>query len=264
MFESKLFCEAVRRETLNYQILQPENRNLIDKNATSFFGSYQAVCELTEDGLLFHYPQSDQLFPEPPLIRKQYIDLNDFDYIGFQNTHRYDKRNTETKTVGFFLKDVKFEHVCYRPWDYIGRLMQYRQTLTPDISCYTDMPITDQWRNTYWNRLIGAYWQYCGLTVIPAVSWSDERSFEFSFSGLEKGSIVAVSTNGTGAVRSRFMTGFKELCARIKPERVICYCTPYTEMHNYAKILYLEHEGNKKRRLARWLPVPEQRTFQFN
>jgi hypothetical protein len=83
------------------------------------------------------------------------------------------------------------------------------------------MTITDQWQNIYRNMLVGAYWQHCGLTVIPTVSWSDERSFGFCFSGLEKGSAVAVSTNGTGETRSRFMAGFAELCRVVEPRLVI-------------------------------------------
>lgn len=33
-----------------------------------------------------------------------------------------------------------------------------------------------------------------GLRVVPTVNWGTKESFDFCFSGIEKGSIVAVST----------------------------------------------------------------------
>jgi hypothetical protein len=126
------------------------------------------------------------------------------------------------------------------------------------------MSLEEQWVNTYWSRFVGKFWQICGLTVAPTVSWGSESSFEFCFSGIAKGSVVALSTNGTGKTRMRFMAGFKELCARIEPQCVICYCPPYPEMYNYAKILALEHEGNRARRLARLRPMPGQLLFDFD
>ena len=51
----------------------------------------------------------------------------------------------------------------------------YHQTLACLLTC--------QWRYKYIvylkNRWGGAYWQSSGLTVIPTISWGDERSFEF-------------------------------------------------------------------------------------
>jgi hypothetical protein len=125
------------------------------------------------------------------------------------------------------------------------------------------MPIDEQWINTYWSRFVGVYWQSCGLTVIPTISWGDERSFGFCFAGIEEGAVVAVSTIGTRHARTQFLGGFKEFCVQNKPECVICYCSPYPEMHNYAKILALEHEGNRVRRLMRQRPVRGQLALQI-
>lgn len=44
------------------------------------------------------------------------------------------------------------------------------------------------------NRYCGAYWQDLGLKVIPTVSWALKSCFSFCFEGIEKHSIVVVST----------------------------------------------------------------------
>ena len=48
--------------------------------------------------------------------------------------------------------------------------------------------------NIFRNRWCGAYWASKGIRVIPSVNWGDESTFDFCFDGVEKGSIVAVST----------------------------------------------------------------------
>jgi hypothetical protein len=113
------------------------------------------------------------------------------------------------------------------------------------------------------SRLAGAYWQRRGLTVIPSVSWSGGESFAFCSDGVEKGSVIAVSTLGTRAIKERFMAGFIEVCRKIEPSCVICYDTPYPEMYGCAPILPLEHEGNRARRLLRYRPFPGQLVFPF-
>jgi hypothetical protein len=223
------------------------------------------ICELADDCLLLHYPDLPiSALPDMPAIRRQNIDLVDLDYIGYQNTCEEASEQDKRKTVGFFLPDYRFAPVCLRPWNYVPKLSQYKQVMSPDLSCYTDMPIDEQWLNIYWNRFVGAFWQYCGLTVIPTLTWSDERGYDFCFSGITKGSVVAVSTLGTGSVRRDFLSSFKELCKQIEPEGVICYCTPYSEMHDYAKIYPLENEGHKKRRIIKQRPFPGQLSFVFN
>jgi hypothetical protein len=139
-------------------------------NDASFFQLHDSLCELVNGWLLIHYPKSMLNRPKIPVIKRQVVDISRLSYIGFQNIRRIDSREPHIKTVGFFLKDYKFVRVCYRPWQFVDRLKQYKQVLSPDISVFTDMQYDEQMINVYWNRLTGAYWQYCGLTVIPTLS----------------------------------------------------------------------------------------------
>ena len=238
-----------------------QSNNRPDEGDVAFFAQYRDLCKITPEGILFIYPESEQTYKNVPIIKKQKIDTDNVKYIGFQNTRLHDVRMSSNKTVGFFLYDSKFEHICERPWDYYNRLGQYKQVMSPDLSCFSDMSIAEQWMSVFRSRLVGAYWQYCGLTVIPTITWSNSNSFSFCFSGLEKGSVVAVSTIGTSAVKEIYMAGYREMCRVIKPEVVICYCNPYLEMRRYADVIEAEHEAHIARRKARFRPLPGQITF---
>ncbi|MGE9995001.1 DUF4417 domain-containing protein [Peptoniphilaceae bacterium SGI.137] len=47
----------------------------------------------------------------------------------------------------------------------------------------------------YRNRALGYYMQSRGLYVIPNVRWSDSRSFEYCFDGLDKNGMYCISTH---------------------------------------------------------------------
>ena len=79
-----------------------------------------------------------------------------------------------------------------------------------------------------------------GLTVIPSICWSDEDSFAWCFDGEPVGGAVAVSSVGTQKApeaRRLFLLGYKEMLARLKPEKIIFFgdvpesCTGNIERH---------------------------------
>lgn len=69
-----------------------------------------------------------------------------------------------------------------------------------------------------------------GIHVIPSVVWGEADTFGFCFDGIEKGSVVAVSTVGVRNEKDYFMAGYRELMKRIEPTAVICYGKPFEEM----------------------------------
>ncbi len=162
-----------------------------------------------------------------PLVKKQEISLEDVQLIGYDKVNQSDDYG---KIVHFFLDDYRFESVYNDPEKKIEKLKQYKAVLTPDFSMFVEMPIALQLFSTFKNRWVGAYLQEQGISVIPTVRWGDLTSFNFCFDGIEKGSIVAVSTIGIKKEKSHFMLGYNEMLSRIKPEKIICYGKPFDEM----------------------------------
>lgn len=185
---------------------------------------------------------------ELPIIFKQDIDVDDLNFLGYQNTRNKDQKTDST--IHFFMDDYKFGSVWSKPNESLNRLRQYKQVITPDFSIYANMPIIMQMNNVFKRRWVGAYWQSQGLKVIPSVGWSDERSFDFCFDGIEKGSVVAISTLGAKRnFKYEFLKGYMEMRKRIEPEKIICYCTPFDEIKH--EVIHIEHEARVASRLAR-------------
>ena len=66
----------------------------------------------------------------------------------------------------------------------LQKLSEFYCVLSPDFSLFTNMPRALQIESVFKNRWCGAFWQSKGLKVIPTVSWSDEKSFDFCFEGM--------------------------------------------------------------------------------
>lgn len=177
-----------------------------------------------------------------PMVRKQTIDLHDLQYVGYHRTKAQDGMNGR-KTVHFFMDDMKFEGVWNYPQRSLERLRQYKQVLSPDFSLYTNMPLVMQVWNTFRRRWVSAYWQAEGLTVIPAVTWGDARSYPFCFDGIEKDAVLAVSTLGAKRYKDLYLPGFIQMIQRLQPKKVICYTTPFPEMHELCDMIEVPYES---------------------
>ncbi len=197
-----------------------------------------------------------------PVIPKFQIRDDDFDdllLIGFDKTHLEDQNHLD-RMVHFFLYDYRFERVWKNPDNDIEKLSRYRAVLSPDFSMYLEMAPVMQIYNVFRNRWCGAYWASKGIRVVPTVNWGDESTFDFCFDGIEKGSVVAVSTYMAAEHGNRqdqkawFMAGYNEMLRRIEPERIICYNTPFPEMQG--DIIYVDYERSS------WKYMSYERTFQ--
>ena len=200
---------------------------------------------MTEENYQYRTSQTmlRNLFPgtgewKIPVIPKFEENSGDFDdllLIGFDKTHVQDE-NHLSRMVHFFLYDYRFERVWKNPDADLERLSRYRAVLSPDFSMYLEMAPVMQLYNVFRNRWCGAYWASKGMRVIPTVNWGNESTFDFCFEGIEKGSVVAVSTYMASAHDNRedqkewFLKGYREMLRRIEPEKIICYNTPFAEM----------------------------------
>ena len=173
--------------------------------------------------------------PIIPKFQEKPGDFDDLLLIGFVKTHFEDQEHLD-RMVHFFLYDYRFERVWKKPDNDIEKLSRYRAVLSPDFSMYLEMAPVMQLYNVFRNRWCGAYWASKGIRVIPTVNWGDESTFDFCFEGIEKGSVVAVSTymaseHGNHQDQKEwFLAGYNEMLRRIQPEKIICYNTPFPEM----------------------------------
>lgn len=165
-----------------------------------------------------------------PLVKKQEIDLINIELIPCSNARYNDSEENRAKGIHFFVDDYRFEGIYDNPERTLARYSQYSYLLTPDFSTYAEMNIWRQIESVAMNRWCGAYWQSKGLTVIPTISWSTPRSFDFCFDGVESESIVAVGMIGCKNNRLGYMRGYNAMLEKISPKAIICLGSPFPEM----------------------------------
>lgn len=176
-----------------------------------------------------------------PLVHKQTIDTSNLSLLACSDTRKNDSIGNRCKGIHFFVDDYRFTSTYSNPERTLEKYSQYAFLLTPDFSTYADMGLWRQIESVAKNRWVGAYWQSKGLHVIPTISWSTTRSFEFCFDGVEKNSIVAVSTLGCKKAKLRFMRGYDAMYKKLEPEKVICFGNTFPEMvGDIIKINYIE------------------------
>ena len=190
---------------------------------------------------------SDGVLKIPTIPKAEFEDedFKDLLLLGFDRAKADDTAMLD-RMVHFFLYDYKFERVWKAPEKCIDKLRRYKAMLSPDFSMYREMNPVIQLYNTFRNRWCGAYFAEKGIKVIPTVSWGDENTFDFCFSGIPKGSTVAVSTYMVSEhghhqdQKEFFLKGYNEMLKRIEPERIICYNTPFSEMQG--NIVFVDYE----------------------
>lgn len=135
--------------------------------------------------------------------------------------------------VHYFLDDYRFETTWSRPEQSLSRVGRTGLTLSPDYSLWREMPKAMQIWQVYRNRWCGAWAALNGIKVIPTVSWSTPDTYPFAFSGIERGSVVAIST--VGIIRNKdiwpaFFSGYDAMMETIEPSVVLCYGKPLPVM----------------------------------
>lgn len=141
----------------------------------------------------------------------------------------FSKRNSATdfsSWVHFYEPDNEFAQILNNPKGYISCLKKFGGIISPDFSICPDYPWPLQINNKYWNHAL-AYWLSTqGIPVIPNVRWGDEHSFCFCFRGIEKNSVVAVSTHGQlkrTDNKKLFLDGLPVMVSTLSPHTIIVY-----------------------------------------
>lgn len=183
----------------------------------------------------------------PVVPKSQFVnyELQDLRLLRFDQVKKDNGAHAD-RMVHFFLYDYLFESLWKNPEPFVEDLSKYLGVMTPDFSMYIEIPIAMQLYNTFRNRWCGAYLKSKGLRVVPTINWGTEKSFDFCFAGVPKGSAVAVSTymfhahNNHAEQKDLFMRGYQEMLRQIEPEHIICYSEPFKEMTG--NIIYVDYD----------------------
>src|SRR5262249_52470337 len=125
-------------------------------------------------------------------------------------------KRARAMVVGFYTDDYRFEALWRHPERHTAQFLAARVSalVEPDFSLWADAPLVEQLWNVYRMRTLGRLYQEHGLRIIPNLAWSDERSFEFAFSGIPRGCpVVATEARTAGQNdddRRRFLAGLAE------------------------------------------------------
>ena len=183
-----------------------------------------------------------------PIIKKQKIDLDKIDLLGYVKTKPNDEENKD-KTIHFFTYDWNFETVYEKPEQSLEKLDQYYALLSPEFSLYWDMPKAVQIYNTFKNRWCGAFWQKMGKIVIPTICSAGEESYDFCFDGIEEGSVVAISTYRREQYKREILKSYNKMLEVIKPSAIIIYGEAFPEMKGNIKVI---SPFNREELIAKW------------
>ena len=166
-----------------------------------------------------------------PIMNKVTEDEMDFSNVQPLNCQNLSVKNNNTrKFILGFSYDDKIERFCKKPLKYIPCLQSAYAVATPDYSLHPQMDIPSYLNQIYKNRWLGCFWQEHGILSLPSVGWTTEGWDDLSFAGLEKGTIVVISTRSSKRDAAFFMRGYNEMIRRIEPPLVVVYGDILPEM----------------------------------
>ena len=162
-----------------------------------------------------------------PMISVCNLDYLPEDSIDFEESFSRKIKNHRKLNVNFYIDDVKFTRIWNNPDKYLEHLKGFHSVTMPDFSISTGdrgMPFALNIYNKYRNHAIAWYLHMNDIKVIPSVPIADKDSYDWCFDGLPQNSILSVCTNGrvrAKASRIEFCDGFKSMCDKLQPTRVI-------------------------------------------
>ncbi|MBR1580161.1 MAG: DUF4417 domain-containing protein [Selenomonadaceae bacterium] len=166
-----------------------------------------------------------------PVIKRVTEDMIDFRSIRPLNIQNLSRKNNNTdKLVLPFAYDERLARFWNEPLKYIPLFQSSYAVATLDFSIRENMAFPEYLHNIYKNRWLGCLWQDYGITTIPTVGWTTEEWDDLSFSGVERESVIVISTLGCKRNPEYFMRGYNEMIYRLAPSLIIVYGDMHSEM----------------------------------
>ena len=139
---------------------------------------------------------------------------------------RFDDRSIGG-TLGFYVDDYRLESLWTRRKLYTRKLARdsWGAVVMPDFSLWRDSPRAQQIWNVYRSRVLACEWQAAGVVVAPNLSWSDEESYEYCFTGMPVHAPVVFCQARSLRARDRdmFRQGLRAAVERLVPRHVVFY-----------------------------------------
>ncbi len=161
-------------------------------------------------------------------VSETMLTISNMNPINIQNLSN--KYNNSDKIVLFFRYDNNLEKYWLHSLENVVLLQSAYAVATPDFTIHPQMEFPEYLHQIYKNRWLGCFWQEHGILAIPTVGWTTSEWDDLSFSGVEKGSVVIISTLGSKSDKEYFMRGYEEMIKRISPPLIIVYGDMLSEM----------------------------------
>lgn len=159
--------------------------------------------------------------------------------------------------VVFYEPDVNFARILHNPKRYVEPLRRFTYIVGPDFSQKVGMNPFVCYSNSWWNKALTAYFQSCGITMVPNATWSTPASYDYAFKGLPKQSVIAINSNGikgNDAALYLWRKGYEEAIRMLEPTMILRYGDrlpgEWEEISVYYENLNLKNLRNGRKRIT--------------
>ena len=128
-----------------------------------------------------------------PIVKKCTIDVPKDIYCYY----RMGNRRIMDVIPHFYTSDEKLLPFLCDPFRHLKKIRIHKVVIGIDLSIKPEMPIPMKTAISFYNKLIMAWWQYIGMTVIPNVV-VDKSIIDVCLDGYPKRSIIAMNSSGIG------------------------------------------------------------------
>lgn len=119
-----------------------------------------------------------------------------------------------------FVDDWRLEHLWRRPGQGLAKALSIGIITAPDYTIETHFPQELVSYQVWRSRVLTAYWQEYGVTVVPVLQWGCPQSFALCARGIRPGSVVAVRGPQRGTEQA-WLAGARFMADTIQPSLVL-------------------------------------------
>lgn len=183
---------------------------------------------------------------EPPIFRKQFIDLRNKIFVPVDDLAlmQLSKNPANEVILHHFVKDNRQNKFVFNQSPPLSLFQKVYAVTSSDLSVDSNNSYEIFNLSNILKARINAYRMQneFGLLAILTLIWGSEQTFDFAFGNIEKGSVVAVSSQAIKDV-SVFRKGLVHAIKIIEPENICWYGQVYDwvgEYYDVSKIVKMQ------------------------